>query len=205
MTATSQNPIQVRELLIQAHETFAETGTKGFYQWKTLFLLGLWELQFGDPTEAMTFASQLEAMGVETSDTLITAHAHEVFALAAHFSGDHELAGQRLESAVESYRAVSFRKTCFAHCLDHVALWMIEDAEQTTAATAIGAAEAIREQHAGPTAPPYERTWHDSAKLAVRDELGSSEFDRNFLSGQHMTADEIGDYASARLSGESGI
>lgn len=198
LTITSDNR-SVLDLLEDANAYFERSRDQGFYLWKSQFLLGLWHLQFGNPRDSFEYADRLARVSDDFGDVVVLGHSHEVRGLALEFTGDHSEAGRELTAAVDTYSAGGFTQTCFAHCLDHVALWLVAEHAPHDAALAVGAAEAIRAQHAGSTAPPYERQWHDHAKSSARDALGASSFDASFSHGHAMAPDEIAGVLAALL------
>jgi predicted ATPase/class 3 adenylate cyclase len=65
-------PERVRQLLTSALETFQAIrapGT-GYREMAGLFILGLWELQFGEPSDTERLASQLERLGEQSGVAL---------------------------------------------------------------------------------------------------------------------------------------
>jgi hypothetical protein len=165
-----------------------------------LFILGLWELQFGEPSNAERFAPQLERLGEQLGVALIKAHAAELYGLTAHFAGDQEKAQARFVEAVGHYRQAGFPLQCFAHCLDHIALWTLNQGHPDRATTLLGSVEALRE--VATAIPPFERIWHDQATTAAREQLGATTFERHFQDGRHMGPQEAAELASATLLGE---
>ncbi|MFT7475328.1 MAG: tetratricopeptide (TPR) repeat protein [Verrucomicrobiales bacterium] len=193
------DPTRVLEMLEEANRYYERSGDRGFYRWKSQFLLGLWHVQFGDPNDSLDYADRLVDASRDIDDLLVLGHAHEVRALALESIGDHDDAKSELMAAVETYGADGFTKVCFAHCLDHTALWFIADESPHEAALAVGAAEAIRSQHADPTAPPYARNSHAHAKSSALRALGETGFDASFTRGYSMAAAEVGDAVAAEL------
>ena len=191
---------RVLDMLEEANQYFEQSGDVGLYRWKSQFLLGLWHVQFGDPNNSFDYADRLAAASRDTDDLLVLGHSHEVRALALEATGDHDDAKNELMAAVETYSAGGFTQTCFAHCLDHLALWFIADESPHDAALAVGAAESIRSQHADPTAPPYARTTHTHAKSSALTALGETGFDASFTRGYSMAAAEVGDAVAAELA-----
>ena len=190
---------RVLDMLEEANHYFEQSGDQGFYRWKSQFLLGLWHVQFGDPNNSFEYADRLADASRDADDLLVLGHSHEVRALALESTGDHDDAKTELMAAVETYGRDGFTQTCFAHCLDHTALWFITDESPHDAALAIGAAEAIRSQHADPTAPPYARNSHAHAKSSALTTLGETGFDASFIRGYSMAAAEVGDAVAAEL------
>ena len=191
---------RVLDMLEEANRYFEESGDRGFYRWKSQFLLGLWHVQFGDPNNSFVYADRLADASRDVNDLLVLGHSHEVRALALDSTGDHDDAKRELMSAVETYAAGGFTQTCFAHCLDHISRWFIADGSPNNAAFAIGAAEAIRSQHADSTAPPYVRTTHADAKSAALTTLGEAGFDASFTRGHSMAAAKVGDTIATQLA-----
>jgi non-specific serine/threonine protein kinase len=195
-------PERVRQLLTSALETFQAIrgpGT-GYRKMACLFILGLWELQFGEPSDTERFAPQLERLGEQSGVALIKAHAAELYGLTAHFADGQERAQARFVEAVGHYREAGFPLQCFAHCLDHIALWTLNQGHPDRAATVLGSVEALRE--VGRAIPPFERIWHDQATTAAREQLGATTFERHFQEGRQMGPEEAAVLASAILPGE---
>lgn len=190
---------RVLDMLEEANHYFEQSGDRGFYRWKSQFLLGLWHVQFGDPNNSFEYADRLAEASRDVDDLLVLGHSHEVRALALGSTGDHDDAKSELMAAVEAYGASGFTQVCFAHCLDHTALWFITDESPHDAALAIGAAEAIRSQHADSTAPPYVRNSHAYAKSSALAALGETGFDASFTRGHSMVAADVGDTIATHL------
>ena len=191
---------KVLDMLEEANQYFERSGDRGFYRWKSQFLLGLWHVQFGDPSSSFEYADRLAESSGDGEDLLVLAHSHEVRALAFESSGQHGSARDELKAAVDNYGAAGYTQTCFAHCLDHVALWCIGDDSPHDAAWAVGAAEAIRSEHADPTGPPYARNSHARAKRSALDALGETDFDASFTGGRSTAAAQVGDTLTTRLA-----
>jgi tetratricopeptide (TPR) repeat protein len=193
---------RVRQLLTSALETFEAIrgpGT-GYREMACLFILALWELQFGEPSDAERFAPRLERLGEQSGGALIKAHASELSGLTAHFADDQEQAQARFVEAVGHYRQAGFPLLCFAHCLDHIALWALNEGRPDRAATLLGSVEALRK--VATAIPPFERIWHDQATTAARDQLGAPTFERHFQEGRQTEPQEAAELASATLLGE---
>jgi non-specific serine/threonine protein kinase len=193
---------RVRQLLTSALGTFEAIrgpGT-GYRETAGLFILGLWELQFGEPSEAERFASRLERLGEQSGVAFIKAHAAELSGLTAHFADDQEQAQARFVEAVGHYRQAGFPLQCFAHCLDHIALWTLNEGHPDRAATLLGSVEALGE--VAIYIRPFERIWHDQAKTAAREQLGATTFERHFQEGSQTEPKDAAELASATLLGE---
>ncbi|MGI9624963.1 MAG: BTAD domain-containing putative transcriptional regulator [Acidimicrobiales bacterium] len=198
-TAVWQEPPRARELLSSAIDTLGTMGPTCWQHWMALFLLNLWDLQHGDPADTATFARTLVELGEESGDAITKAHAAEVAGLRAHFGGSPKLARSELSAAVGDYRRAGFRVSCFAHCLDHVSLWTLEEGDPAHAAILLGSAEALRGDHVGAPAPAAELHWHDEAKLRTRKRLGEGDFERCFGQGLQTEPEQAGDLATAML------
>ncbi len=192
----------VRQLLTSAVNTFqAISGTDPRYREVAgLFMLALWELQFGEPSAAERFAPQLERLGEQSGVAIIKAHAAELYGLTAHFANDQDQVQARFVEAVGHYRQAGFPLQCFAHCLDHIALWTLNQGHPDRAATLLGSVEAIRE--IAISIPAFERIWHSQATTAAREQLGASTFERHFQEGRQTGPEEAAQLASATLLAE---
>jgi predicted ATPase/class 3 adenylate cyclase len=193
---------RVRQLLTSALGTFEAIrgpGT-GYREMACLFILALWELQFGEPSEAERFAPRLERLGEQSGVALIKAHAAELSGLTAHFADDQEQAKARFVEAVGHYRQAGFPLQCFAHCLDHIALWTLNKGRPDRAATLLGSVEELRK--VAIAIPPFERIWHDQATTAAREQLGATTFERHFQEGRQTGPEDAAVLASAALLGE---
>jgi predicted ATPase/class 3 adenylate cyclase len=191
----------VRQLLTSALETFEAIRAPGpgYREMAGLMMLALWELQFGEPSDAERFAPQLERLGKQSGVALIKAHAAELYGLTAHFANDHEQAQVRFVEAVGHYRQAGFPFQCFAHCLDHIVLWTLNEGRPDRAAALLGVVEALRD---GTAIPPFERIWHDQVTTAAREQLGASTFERHFQKGRQTGPEDAAVLASAALLGE---
>ena len=49
---------RVLDMLEEANRYFEQSGDRGFYRWKSQFLLGLWHVQFGDPNNSFEYADE---------------------------------------------------------------------------------------------------------------------------------------------------
>lgn len=196
-------PERARQLLTSALETFEAVREIGPRYFISLFALALWELQFGDPSKAERIAWQLERAGGQSGAAMIKAHAGEVHGLTAHFAGASEQAQTRFVEAVGHYREAGLPLQCFAHCLDHIALWTLDEGHPDRAATILGSVEALRERLVGASIPPFERIWHDQTTFTARQQLGVSTFDRHFQEGgQTGRPEEAAELALATLLGD---
>ena len=199
--SSKAEPGRVRELLAEASATLATSDDANFQQWMTLFLQNLWEIQFGSLEDSEYLAVQLSELAEKNDDAITSAHVSEVYALRAHFGDEPEPARHRLIEAIGHYRKTEFRVTCFAHCLDHISLWALDQGDAASAATLLGSAEALRSDHVGSAAPAFEKVWHDQAKQRAVEELGTEVFDRRFQEGCETEAQRAADMASAVLIG----
>lgn len=195
-------PERARQLLTSALEAFEAVREAGPRYFIALYALALWELQFGDPSNAEQVASQLERGGAQSGAAMVKAHAAEVHGLTAHFTGDPEKAQTRFVEAVGHYREAGLPLQCFAHCLDHIALWTLKEGHPDRAATLLGLVEALREEHVGTLAPPFERIWHDQTTAEARQRLGSPAFERHFQKGSQKGPKDAAELALATLLGD---
>jgi len=190
---------RVLDMLEDANQYFERSGDRGLYRWKSQFLLSLWHVQFGDPKDSFEYADRLTDASRDVDDLLVLGHAHEVRALAFEGTDGHDDAKSELVAALDAHSDAGFTQVCFAHCLDHTALWFVADESPHEAALAVGAAEAIRSQHASSTAPPYAQISHAHAKSSARTALGETGFDASFALGYSMAAPEVGNAVATKL------
>ena len=200
-TAVWDEPQRARRLLASAIETLGRSDAACWQYWMSLFLVNLWDLQHGDPADAAPFAAKLVRLGQTSGDAITKAHGSEVAGLRAHFAGSAEVARTELAGAVNHYRTTGFRVSCFAHCLDHIALWTLDQGDPDRATILLGSAEALRGDHVGAPAPAAERHWHDEAKAAAMQCLGEPGFARRLSEGHRIEPDQAGDLATAILMG----
>lgn len=198
-TAIWEETERARQLLTSAVNELSTVDTSAWQYWMSLYLLNLWDLQHGDPSDAEPFARTLVTLGDESGDAITRAHGSEVLGLRAHFAGFPDIARSELFEAVSAYRHTGFGVSCFAHCLDHISLWTLEQGDARRAAILLGAAEALRGDHVGAPAPAAEKFWHDQAKTAAKSQLGEKLFDRRFHDGHQTEPSQAGDLASAIL------
>jgi len=189
----------VRQLLASAVETLGEGNDQSWHYWMCLFLSNLWELQFGDSARGDELADLLDQFAERSDDGMARAHASEIHALRAHFAGESEDARIHLVGALGHYRQMGLRASCFAHCLDHIALWTLDDGDASHATSLLGSAEALRQDHVGAPAPAAERLWHDQAKETARKELGDAGFELTLARGRDTQPEHAADLASAVL------
>jgi predicted ATPase/class 3 adenylate cyclase len=194
-------PGRARQLLISALETFEAVREFGPRYFISLFALALWELQFGDPSDAERIASQLERVGEQSGAAMVKAHATELYGLRAHFAGDQGKAQTRFVETIGHYREAGFPLQCFAHCLGHIALWTLDQGRPERAASLLGLVEMLREKHVGTTTPPFERIWHDQAATEARQQLGAATFERHFQEGRQAGPKDAAEIALATLLG----
>ena len=174
-------PKRVRQLLASALEPLQASGhVAGVI--RCLFVLAMWEFEFGDPSKAAPFASQIQALGDKSGAPLIKAHGSETHALVAHFAGNREQARDLFLQAIAHRRKTDFTQ-CLAHCIEHIALWTIDAGSPDQAATLLGAVETLRREHIGTAVPPFEQIWHNQAITTAREQLGVPEFESLFSEG----------------------
>lgn len=190
-------PERVHQLLTSGLATFQAirdpAGTV-----RSLFALSLWEFENGDPSAAEDLAFQMERLGEQSGAEIIKAHAAEVHALGAHFANAPEQAQARFVEAIGHYRKAGVVQ-CIAHCMEHIALWALKEGHPDRAATLLGSAEALREEHVGTSVPPFERVWSDRAKITTREQLSASAFERHFQEGRQAGPAQAVELASAAL------
>ncbi len=193
----AENPERARQLLTPALKTFQEVkDAMGII--RSLFVLALWEFAFGDPAAAADFASQIERLGEKTGAALVKDHAAEVHALGAHFANTPEQAQIRFVEAVGHYKNAGTVQ-CLAHCMEHIALWALSAGLPERAASLLGAAVSIRDDHVGTSVPPFERIWSDQAKTTTKEQLSPSAFERHFQEGRQASPEDALELASAAL------
>ncbi|HET7727487.1 MAG TPA: adenylate/guanylate cyclase domain-containing protein [Candidatus Limnocylindrales bacterium] len=169
---------------------------------RCLWWLILWELEFGDRSEALRYGSRLRDLAAALPNPLAGAHAAEAAGLLARVVGDLEDARAQFEQAVTLHARVR-NGACLAHCLEHVALWSLDRDEAANAALLLGAVDAIREDVVGSTAvPPFERMWHDRATGEARRRLGEERYADAWGRGRQMRLDTAIRAAIAAISGE---
>lgn len=200
------DPLSSRELLTSALEIMDTDIEQDWRYWLNLFILSIWELQFGDDPEQLDFlTAELDRWGIRHNSPLSKAHAREIRAVRSLFDGKDDTARQELIEALELYRQAGFRLTCFAHCLDHVALWTLEKGYYEQAASLLGSAESIRFHHVAAPAPPYEQVWHDQAKEKARKQLGAAGFEHHYSKGHASEPEAAAELALTALEGEEGV
>lgn len=169
---------------------------------RCLWWLILWELEFGDRSEALAYGRRLRELASASPSPLGRAHAAEATALLARVAGDLERARAPFEEAVTLHALVR-NGGCLAHCLEHVALWSLDLDEPEQAALLLGAVDAIREDLVGSTAvPPFERMWHDRATESARGMLGEEEYATSWSRGRAMSLDTAIRAGIAAVSGD---
>jgi predicted ATPase/class 3 adenylate cyclase len=169
---------------------------------RCLWWLILWELEFGDHSEALEFGGRLRELASASPGPIGRAHAAEAAGLLARVAGDLEGARAQFEEAVTLHARVR-NGGCLAHCLEHVALWSLDREEPEQAALLLGAVDAIREDLVGSTAvPPFERMWHDRATDKARRILGGERYEASWSRGRAMRLDTAIRAGIAAVSGE---
>lgn len=169
---------------------------------RCLWWLVLWELEFGDRSEALEYGARLRELASASPSPLGRAHAAEATGLLARVAGDLEGARGQFEEAVTLHARVR-NGACLAHCLEHVALWSLDLDEPEQAALLLGAVDAIREDVVGSTAvPPFERMWHDRATYDARQVLGGERYAASWSRGRAMNLDTAIRAGIAAVSGE---
>ncbi|MBW3666572.1 MAG: tetratricopeptide repeat protein, partial [Actinobacteria bacterium] len=192
-----QEPERARDLNQRALEIFEEIGeTAGIH--RTLFLLGLWELGFGDAESASELAERQGALAEQSKVPIVKAHAAEFFGLTAHFRNDHEAARRHFLEALGHFRQVG-RIQCLVHYLGHLSRWALTDGRSDYAASLLGSAEALRREHLAGKGPVFERIWNETAMEEAREALGLDQFDRFFQEGAANDPDEAIDLVEAVL------
>jgi predicted ATPase/class 3 adenylate cyclase len=156
---------------------------------RCLWWLILWELEFGNPTEALAFGSRLRGLATALPGPLASAHAAEAAGLLARVAGDLEEARVQFGQAVTHHARIR-NGGCLAHCLEHVALWSLDRDQAEQAAVLLGAVDAIREDLVGTAAvPQFERIWHDQAIGDARARLGDERYVAAWSRGRGMRLD----------------
>ena len=185
----SSRPEKVKELTLDALAAFEQLNEPiGIL--RCLWWLILWELEFGEPDEAVRLGDRLEQMVILIPGPLGRAHAAEAAGLLARVQGNLDEAGERLREAVRLH--VMIRNiVCLSHCLEHVALWTLDRRDPGRAATLLGAVDAIREDLVGSTAVPgFERMWHERAMSDAAAVLGEEAYATAWGKGRAMNIDE---------------
>jgi predicted ATPase/class 3 adenylate cyclase len=185
----SVEPPEVKRLSHEALAAF-EVLNEPIGTVRSLWWLILWELEFGDPEEAIHLDARLQQLASRIPGPLAAAHAAEAAGLLARLHGDLGEAGRRLRDAV-GLHIKAHNVMCLSHCLEHVALWTLDRRDADQAAMLLGAVDAIREDVIGSSAvPPFERMWHDRATSSAREELGEDAFASSWGRGRAMSVDE---------------
>jgi hypothetical protein len=154
---------------------------------RSLWWLVLWELEFGSVEEAIPHEARIRQLVEHLPIPLARAHAAEASGLMSRVTGDVDGAGAWLREAVV-YHTQARNPTCLSHCLEHVALWLLDTAKSEQAAELLGAVDAIRNDVVGNTAvPPFERLWHDRAMATARENLGDAGFTSAWERGRSMS------------------
>ncbi len=185
----SSRPDEAKELNLEALAAFEELDEPiGIL--RCLWWLVLWELEFGEPAEAIARGTRLQELAREITGPIGRAHAAEAAGLLARVQGDLGEAGERLREAVSLH--VTIRNIiCLSHCLEHVALWTLDRGEAERAATLLGAVDAIREDVIGSTAVPgFERMWHERAMSDAAAALGQQPYATAWGQGRAMNVDD---------------
>jgi predicted ATPase/class 3 adenylate cyclase len=170
---------------------------------RCLWWLILWELEFGDRSEALAYGARMRELASASPGPLGRAHAAEAAGLLARVTGDLEGARAEFEEAVTLHARVR-NGGCLAHCLEHVALWSLDRNEPEQAALLLGAVDAIREDLVGSTAvPAFERMWHDRATEEARGVLGGERYEASWRLGRAMSLDLAIGAGMAAVSGET--
>ncbi len=183
----SEEPDIVRELTRQAVAALEELKDPVGLP-LGLWVLLLWELEFGDVDEAARHAAHIVEIAERTPAPLVRAHAAEAVGLVALAHHDLVEARHRFGAAIRLHAEIS-HATCGSHCLEHTALWALEDRQPERAATLLGAVEAVRSDLAAPAVPPFERMWHDTAMAAARRALGEESFTTAWQRGRELDLD----------------
>jgi predicted ATPase/class 3 adenylate cyclase len=185
----SSRPEEARELTLEALAAFEQLDEPiGIL--RCLWWLILWELEFGEPDEAVRLGERLHQLAGLIPGPLGRAHAAEAAGLLARVQGNLEEAGERLREAVGLH--VMIRNIiCLSHCLEHVALWTLDRGDAAQAAALLGAVDAIREDLIGSAAVPgFERMWHDRAMSTAMAALGDEAYAAAWGQGRAMNIDQ---------------
>jgi predicted ATPase/class 3 adenylate cyclase len=166
------------------------------YIGRAVYGLAMWEFEFGDPEAANALAETFMHFGRQTGAVIMDAHGAETLALQAHFLGDHEEARTRFTDAIDAYRRSGVVQ-CLAHCIEHVALWAVDD-RPSDAAGLLAAVETLRTEQMGGSVPAFERKWHDEVTAEVKQKLGPG-FDEAFAIGWGVDPTEAADLVEAVL------
>ena len=195
------DPEEVHRLLLSALDVFEALRHPTRHYPICLFVLALWELEFGDSAHAGQYATRLEQLGEMINADMVKAHAAEVFGLMAHFGGDPELARARFADAVVHYRRAGLVLGCLVHCLGHIAMWTLGQGNPAQTATLLGSIETLREAYVGMSTPVSERIWHDQTAASARRQLGAA-FDADFSKGKQMDPEGALEFAAGSVAGE---
>ncbi|MDQ3932552.1 MAG: adenylate/guanylate cyclase domain-containing protein [Actinomycetota bacterium] len=177
-------PQTVRELLHEAVTAFDQLSDP-FGLSLGRWLLILWELEFGQVNEAAAQAERYREYAEHMPAPLTVAHASEAAALVARAQRDLREAQRHFGGAIQLYGEIG-DVTCLAHCLEHTALWALDTAQASRAASLLGAAEALRDDIGGPMVLPFEGMWHDTATAAARKALGDEAFTTAWQHGREL-------------------
>lgn len=198
----SADPAEARGATVEALGAFERLRVPAGVL-RCLWWLILWELEFGDRSEALAYGSRLGDFASSLPNPIAGAHAAEAAGLLARVAGDLEEARAQFEQAVELHSRVR-NGACLAHCLEHVALWSLDRDDAAQAALLLGAVDAIREDIVGTTAvPQFERIWHDRATGEARGRLGNERYAAAWARGRQMRLDAAVRAGIAAVSGES--
>jgi tetratricopeptide (TPR) repeat protein len=197
----STDPAEARRATVEALAAFERLRIPAGVM-RCLWWLILWELEFGDRSEAFAYGSRLRDLATTMPNPLAGAHAAEAAGLLARVEGNLEEARAQFEQAVTLHARVR-NGACLAHCLEHVALWSLDRDEAEQAALLLGAVDAIREDVVGSTAvPPFERMWHDRATEQARGRLGDERYAVAWAHGRAMRLEAAVGAGIAAVSGE---
>jgi hypothetical protein len=186
---------RVRQLLEDGCQTLAAGDDPGWQYWMGLFMASLWEHQYGSPVQANSVTSELALLGTRSGDPIIQAHAAEAFAFGSQLAEDSTSARTRLLEALGHHTETGFRLSCFAHCLDHISLWIVDQGQAERAATLLGSSEALRADHVGVSAPAFIRHWHEAAKQRAAEHLVAAAFEQSFAEGRRTEPERAAEIA----------
>jgi non-specific serine/threonine protein kinase len=159
----------------------------------TLRGLGVVARSEGDRARAIALFEESLSVSNETGDTSGTAAAQLLLGNMARREGQHERATRLYRESLAAVKTIGDRQGA-AMCLAALSRVALAAGRPARAARLLGAAERLLEV-IGWTFPPGERAGHDRAVRAVRDALGSEEYERVSGLGALMTLDQAVDYA----------
>jgi non-specific serine/threonine protein kinase len=159
----------------------------------TLRGLGVVARSEGDRSRAIALFEESLLVSNETGDTSGTAAAQLLLGNMARREGHHARATSLYRESLTTVKTIGDRQGA-AMCLAALSRVALAEGRPARAARLLGSAERLLEV-IGWTFPPGERAGHDRAVAAVRDALGSEEYERVSGLGALMTLDQAVAYA----------